>query len=125
MRSQGARIAQPVPSMASTIAAYEANSSSEVGTNRTAVTADPTTDTARRTSTVATREWRFCTLGGLVMRRPLIVMAQADSKPRAAAMATASVRLWAPSLAMMLLTCTLAVFSLMKSSLPTCRLVRP
>ena len=35
------------------------------------------------------------------------------SRPRWAAMATASVRPCAPSLAMMLLTCTLAVFSLM------------
>ena len=36
-----------------------------------------------------------------------------DNKPRWAAIATASVRPLAPSLAMMLLTCTLAVFSLM------------
>ena len=35
------------------------------------------------------------------------------SRPRAAAMATASVRPLAPSLARILLTCTLAVFSLM------------
>ena len=53
--------------MTITIAAYEANSSSEVGTKRTAVTADATSNTARRTGTVATRERRFWALGGLVM----------------------------------------------------------
>ena len=43
----------------------------------------------------------------------VVQLTQAVRRPRWAAIATASVRPLAPSLAMMLLTCTLAVFSLM------------
>ena len=61
-----------------------------------------------------------CLLAGL-SARPL----QSPSRPRRRAMAAASPRVAAPSLASSRDTWTLAVFSLMNSRSPICRLVRP
>ena len=49
----------------------------------------------------------------------------ASTSPSAIAVATISVRLWAPSLPLMLATCTEAVFLLMKSASPIWPLERP